>query len=79
MKYKLLKDIPCILIYFKRNPEKIYSGMNNIFHKTKESDASVKTIHTLIYIYIYIYIYTHTYINITRIHVVTMVTYEERK
>lgn len=56
MKYKLLKDIPCILIYLKRNPEKIYSGMN-IFHKTKESDASVKTIHTLIYIYVYTHVY----------------------
>ena len=75
MKYKSLKDIPCILIYLKRTPEKIYSGMN-IFHKTKESVASVKTIHTLIYIY---KMYTHTYINRTRIRVVTMVTYEERK
>lgn len=29
----------------KSNPEKIHSGMNNIFPKVKESDVSGKTIY----------------------------------
>lgn len=45
--------------------------MNNIFLKIDNSDTLVKIMHILVYI--------DTHVLITWIHVVTMVTYEERK